>query len=520
MASLPSSDLTFFDPRGEAWSAAPREWQPALLVLPVHIDRWASVRAFRGGEPMDVSLRHVEGAPRVAARWERAGAGHHRVSVVTDAGATEFVVTVAPSKIDAAAFERLLDDLRFALPAEVALGLDRAGARAGVSRRPRAEVTLAGELERLRRVVLGTDGRMGLADVLVAIGREPYARLATDTVWSPQERARRPDVTQWSRALARAANRDEDGGLRTVPDRRAWHTLDVYENRVVRAYVMLVRHRLEVLRGATRGRAQLVGEVDAMTSALEGGVRHVPWLREVGLLGRAPSEVTMVLARNAPYRAALEGLMTLLRSPTVQLSCPALDAPLANLPSLYQLWATLVAVATLLEQATALGYRVTAHRLVQPTEHGSIVTLVPDGKVILALEDERGVRAALIPERRYLTKGRLRSVSFEQRPDVVLEVERNASTLLWILDPKYKLDADADASTTDGRPCKADIDKMHAYRDAIRDTAGQRVVQHAAILYPGPDAPFDDGIAALRALPGQDSSLRDALRELFARALR
>ncbi len=157
---------------------------------------------------------------------------------------------------------------------------------------------------------------------------------------------------------------------------------------------------------------------------------------------------------------------------------------------------------------------------IQPTEHGSIVALVPDGKVILALEDERGVRAAMIPERRYRATGRLRSASFEQRPDVVLEVERADSTALWILDPKYKLDADADAPAADGRPCKTDIDKMHAYRDAIRDADGRRIVQHAAILYPGPDTPFDEGIAALHAMPGEDGSLRESLTELFARALR
>lgn len=37
-----------------------------------------------------------------------------------------------------------------------------------------------------------------------------------------------------------------------------------------------------------------------------------------------------------------------------------------------------------------------------------------------------------------------------------------------------------------GQATKPDIDKMHAYRDAIRDESGSRVVRSAAILFSGP----------------------------------
>ena len=51
----------------------------------------------------------------------------------------------------------------------------------------------------------------------------------------------------------------------------------------------------------------------------------------------------------------------------------------------------------------------------------------------------------------------------------------------------------------DGRQKKADIDTMHAYRDAIRDEQGRRVVEYAAILYPGDEVRFDVGLEALKS---------------------
>jgi PD-(D/E)XK nuclease superfamily len=41
---------------------------------------------------------------------------------------------------------------------------------------------------------------------------------------------------------------------------------------------------------------------------------------------------------------------------------------------------------------------------------------------------------------------------------------------------------------------KVDIDKMHAYRDAIRDQSGTRVVRYAATLYPGPELHYAEGL--------------------------
>lgn len=52
-----------------------------------------------------------------------------------------------------------------------------------------------------------------------------------------------------------------------------------------------------------------------------------------------------------------------------------------------------------------------------------------------------------------------------------------------------------------------DIDKMHAYRDAIRGPEGERLVRYAATLYPGPTVTYTRGLEAIRAYPGEDGHL-------------
>jgi hypothetical protein len=115
----------------------------------------------------------------------------------------------------------------------------------------------------------------------------------------------------------------------------------------------------------------------------------------------------------------------------------------------------------------------------------------------------------------------LTSISFRQIPDAVLEVQRpGAPTEIYIFDPKYKLQSEeAGAASADGQPVKMDIDAMHAYRDAIRDEAGDRAVRYAGIMYPGPKVTYSAGLEALPAMPENPELLRQALRQIVRRCL-
>jgi hypothetical protein len=135
-----------------------------------------------------------------------------------------------------------------------------------------------------------------------------------------------------------------------------------------------------------------------------------------------------------------------------------------------------------------------------------------------------GVVVQIIPERAYRKQGGaagLWSMTYEQRPDVAVEIlAPDAAPSVYLFDPKYKLDGEPlESANVEGKPKKVDIDKMHAYRDAIRDAEGQRAVRYAAILYPGPERRFPHGVEALTADPGNAEQLRDHLEDVLRGAM-
>ena len=108
-------------------------------------------------------------------------------------------------------------------------------------------------------------------------------------------------------------------------------------------------------------------------------------------------------------------------------------------------------------------------------------------------------------------------------------IETGRQSVIALFDPKYKLwsestgeidrdeiDDGQELQAGDGsRPVKMDIDKMHAYRDAIRDETGTRVVRYAAILYPGTTEEFGDEVAALQARPLAAGDLKGRIAQVI-----
>ena len=181
----------------------------------------------------------------------------------------------------------------------------------------------------------------------------------------------------------------------------------------------------------------------------------------------------MLLLKHPMYHAAFAGYLEFQRSPTIHLDEPALEAPLENLPKLYQVWGTLQVLTALLEIAAERGYRIKKHQLARKDQYGIYIRLLPNGDPALVLEHpERGTIVKFIPERSYRQSGKLRSFTYEQRPDIAVEIQTSTGeTQIYLFDPKYKLHTESDESEH-ATPQKSDIDKMHTYRDAIRDQDG------------------------------------------------
>lgn len=522
-SSATSSSIQFVDFNGFP-IGIPIEWKPALIDLCIEPADWANADLRVQEVPVPLTLRRLSGQTRVLADWPRSGPGHYLIQLTSPAGTESRMITIQPTKISDSAYSTLLDDLQHRLPASIAIALQRLGGLGGLTVLPPAESTLSHELVRLRRAVRGTGQRPGLVSVLNDVATDPHRMLRMEQQWVPRERARRPHSADLARSITLPHLFAEDQLPTHVIDRRAQSNVDLYENRLIRLFTIEVQTRLRRLaREADNRRFEHVSSLATqLLEDLRFARRRASFLDDVSDVAYLPNRVTMVLLNRPPYRAAFEGFLELHRSLAVQFEDPRLDAPLENLPDLYQIWGTLEVIAHLLTSAGELGYVVELERLVHRERAASFVHVVPDGQVAVKLRHPlRGSEVTLTPERSFGSSDLLRSESFLQRPDITIEVKHPGTpTKLYLFDPKYKLETDsADDSAGSGRPVKTDIDKMHAYRDAIRDGHGRRVVVSAATLYPGTSQHYGPGIEAIQANPDHSEALQKRLNSILRQAL-
>jgi predicted component of viral defense system (DUF524 family) len=317
------------------------------------------------------------------------------------------------------------------------------------------------------------------------------------------------------------------GTLARVLDARVEHETDVYENRLVNAYVLLLERRIRWLAPAVRKRGSkpVAAEVERLADLLRDARRRASFLDGVGELGGIPDRVSMVLLNRPAYRAVLDGYLELHRRIAARFEDPALDTPLENLPYLYQIWGTLQVIRAVLDSGADLGWVQHRQDLVTRTRDGVVVRILQNGEPALMLKHPvTNAEVRVIPQPTYGRRGTrdVRSFTYDQKPDVAVVVRRPGELpRLWLFDPKYKLDGEPlEQEPAAGKPMKVDIDKMHAYRDAIRHESGVRVVEYAAIMYPGPEMHYEDvGIDALSAVPGDTGAMERRLETVLRAAL-
>jgi len=518
--------LTFLTEEGQELDN-PLEWTRGLVAIDCDPADWQLLTLTRNGAAMPLHVGEVAGRILVATPWPLSGAGHYELVLKWADGSWDErrVCTVIPRRLDATEVEVMLDDLQHRLPASIAIALQRTGALAGAELVPPAQTTLAEELHRLARAVDGTEARAGLANVLTTLSRSPYGVLRADRRWTDRHTARQIDPTRLAEAFRRPGNVSADGLPTTVPIRPVAHSCDVYENRLLKTFHEQVNVRLRaVIRAFARRDPRSsphVIEAHGLLARLAASRRRAMFLDDVRHLNEPPSRVTMPLLKHAEYRAALEGFLELHRRTLVHLREPAVEAPLENVPFLYESWAVLEIIAAALELAADLAYEIRHETLCVREPNELWIRLLRDGHPAVVLgHPASGVDVHITLQRRYTSASTpLRSVSFDQIPDLVVELAWKDRIDVYVFDPKYKLQSD-DSANVQARPKKVDVDAMHAYRDAIRDAAGGHVVRHAALLYPGGDHSYGSGLTAWRARPGDAEHLRASARTVLEPALR
>lgn len=508
-----TSRLVFLNLVGEQIQA-PLEWQAAYLEALIPSENWRKVQVYLQGKELGFYLKPFAGKERVLADFPASNPGYYQLQFKYQGEIEEKFITVLPEKISREAFAQMLEDLDTRLPTSVAIGLQKAGALTGLKLPQLHQHTLAQEMVILRRAINGTGNRPGLTRILSRLANDHHKILKTNEVWVRKEQVRNPSASNLPQAFAKNHNLDKNRQPIHVFDIRVEHTVDVYENQLIKLFFDLVKLRLIRVKNACEANDKnlILDEVNYLMSELKKARNKALFVNEVSQLKYLPNNITMVLLKNPAYHAALEGYLEFIRSPAVYLDNPDLNTPLENLPKLYQIWATLWVVVILLEVAEETGYKIKEQNLIGKDKTGIFVRVFPNGKPIIVLSHpQHETIVKLIPERTYNISGEIYSSTLKKRPDIALEIQlANGSHLVYLFDPKYKLESDI----------TRDIDKMHAYSDAIRDSKRRQVVNYAAILYPGTHITYSNTqIEALRAYPGNEDELRTNLHRILSKAL-
>jgi PD-(D/E)XK nuclease superfamily/Domain of unknown function (DUF2357) len=518
MAAPPTSEPRFLALDGRP--AEPREWTPFILELPCPGEDWMRLRVWVNDRERRVFAQCLTGRLVVGCDWPEAAVGYYRLRVCHPEFEANHTLFIPPAKVSMEAVHRLLEDLHGRLPHALAVALQRGGGLAGLKLLPPEAVGISAELDRLSRIVRGEGRHQGLTALLAAIARDPHRALRRDELLTHVERVRRPTVGSLRRALYHQGGRLDSRLPLHLADQRVEPTFDVYENRVVRRITDMVDRRLRRLdavleRNAGPGAREARDQATTLRDELKKARRRAAFLDEVRPLERSPQALTMVLLRRPEYRGVLAIWQEMVAGCLVELDDASLDAPFENIPYLYELWATLVIVLAMVEAAEAQEFKVLQERLIRRVPGSVLIEALRRNEPVAVLQQqETGAYLRILPQRSFGRSGPLQSVSFEQVPDLAVEFDLpGGETEVYLFDPKYKFRVDGDGV----KPVKEDIDKMHAYRDAIISAAtGERVVRYAAILYPGPSFSYGDGIAALSAHPEHPEAIRSMVLDALA----
>jgi hypothetical protein len=370
-----------------------------------------------------------------------------------------------------------------------------------------------------------------LEHCLVEINKQPYVRLnsreADRFVWL----MRRPGPSLLARVVA-GPDRDwiPDSELRLsqrlggrIPLRlpEAYHEVstNTYENQLIAQFLDALAYRLHMIRSQAT-RYEVLHQAEQLLRRLA-VLQSLPFLADVTPLEQ-PAQPTLVLLRNFRYRQFYEIFRRIHWGLRIRFG-PEDTHDLFRLTTrhvhrTYQAWAffeVIEAVRSITGMPVVLADQI-AHVL----RFGELlVSLAPGSYVVL--RGARGPGIVVSYQRHYGPRPAVGpySVSLPKIPDIVLALEDDTKAVVF--DAKYRLDSEERTGTIagPGEPKLEDIDKMHAYRDAIRSgPERQSYVAAAYVLYPGSSLQTYDGgrIGALALRPMEP---RDPLIALLERAL-
>lgn len=392
-----------------------------------------------------------------------------------------------------------------------------------------------------RHILLAAQGDPSLPRALELIVRDPHRLFSAERTSVALAAARRVDARTISRiamgageivratgyagqtALARSL-RGHLPAYVEVP--RVEHTFDTAENRFVLELIRQLRAIIDRVEHQARSKAKArsfwtrtIKDCEAMRRVLGPFERHDVWI-EVSRMSHVPIG-SSVLQRRRGYKDVLRHHLALRAAARIPFDKNIVEQRLLGLKdvaTLYELWcyfAVVDVVRDVVGREPDIAEEMDVKEEGVDLKRGCRVEWVGGPTVYYNLSFSRTQQAPR------------RSASLVLRPDIVIKIERGGQPELHVFDAKLRVDGvasvDDESEDDEADPLsfkKADVAKMHAYRDALPH------VRSARVLYPGdvsreypalePGARATDGVGAVPLVPGaQAPELRALLRSIL-----
>lgn len=469
----------------------PQAWAGGWLALDLplkNLDKdWQSLELRLDSLILPLMLVRQKEGLQLRAEWPALGAGFCQLQLWQRGSllASERLF-VGARHLNAEQWLTLLADLRYRLPVSCLLSLRAVGGRV-----PLAPASLkanpAEEFRLLQRLILGPAMpgsavlQPGLLLALDWLAHSASAEPVLKGQWQPIRRVRRPAMVQ----LARHWHQPQA----ILWEQAASIELDQPQNRFVAGVVGQSLRHLQALRRYLEhsGDFAQARQLTALGEQLESRWRRHPL---AGLPESLELPAHPQILQLPAYALCLRVWLALRQGFAPHLE-GFTDLPYADLALLYQHWCLLQILEQLLNWGQTHDWQVAEANL-----------SLRRGNCLLSLQQDAR-RLSLYVEASYEgqpVKAEFYSLSHTQRPDISLKLlQKGQPSKLLVFDTKYR--------AASNLPLKEDLDKLHAYRDAIRSAEGQPALWRAILLYPGSRQSYREALEAWQLLPGQNNPL-------------
>jgi len=485
-----AAEVRFVDLRGEPLTSLP-EWESAWIVFAGAKADLLDTEVYL--QEQSLPLQWHPASAQMRTLWEKRGPGRYWLRVYR-AGClqSETLLEVWPQSWGPEGLLALWEDLHYLLPLE--WGQAVFPGKAVMGGELNVPAPLRGwqqEFALLQEILLGQQAEKGLLALLAVLKKSSRFVLKREPQAVSLHQARKPLLkSYWQK--------------QRVWDQRSRLSIETAENQKIKAGMVLIENRVRFLKAflQQKGQAKAVQWLDSWLKALY-ALRFEGW-ESLTLQGRTPTVFTrdpLLLSIFKQFRRLQAGF-------SFSVSAEGPQRALENLPDLYQIWTACHLVSVLTALLSHAGFTLVEGSWFSRWENTPWYRVFPRGQSVLAMVFPRKqISIQVWSERQFGAKGEIYSISYAQRPDLLVELRRvGRPPQLWLWDAKYR-----QASAQRG-PEKEDLDRMHAYRDALRDRQGHALVTSATIFYPGPSRSFGEGLDAIQADPLQREAFQKSLK--------